>query len=473
MRYPSNQVFQKQLGRMKVVLSMIGMMLFIFMALQAEAGPLLQDDTTFRDGFNDTGNDWELENGFDIHEGVLGLDITDIAVTHSLALPDGSEYEDFTAAIEIASEAEGFYTYHLWFRATSEGSGYAFSVTPSLGFYTVDLWQDGVLDRFLQGNTFDDAINRTGPNQIGLVVKGDKLRAYINGTRVQSITDETYTEGIIMLGATATDPELVPLVVSFDNLMVSSTADPALLDEPFVDEGSETPQIAEAPQNIIHNIPIAAGGIEIFPLPDRSSGRLHAATGTFEPHIAGKDASGEWVYIYYIDGGWQAGWSRASQLTIEAGDLAGLAVIDPQAPPELPELDFSETAVLPFGVAAPSASDDAAGDSSTGTSEDTPATTSRGGNHPPVIHSAQFTGSCENVTLIMNWSDEDGDAIRFEHRSSPGGGPVEGLTQSFSGGGSRHVVDFLYCEHEFCAGYLVIVDAAGNESRPVFVRIDC
>jgi hypothetical protein len=110
------------------------------------------------------------------------------------------------------------------------------------------------------------------------------------------------------------------------------------------------------------NIPIRSGGIEIFPQPDRDSGRLFAVIGDFAPHIAGmySDADARaWVYFYFIEAGqWMGAWALASQFHLGEDALADLPEIDPANVPEIPEMPFNALAVRPSGIGALSISDD-------------------------------------------------------------------------------------------------------------------
>lgn len=109
---------------------------------------------------------------------------------------------------------------------------------------------------------------------------------------------------------------------------------------------------------IIENVPIS-GGVEVFPLPDRSSGRLFAAVSEFAPHVAGISEDGDWLLVVYFQGGIRSGWAPARNLTLSDAQLGRLAVIDPDNPPDLPAMEFNDLASRPFGVsndpAAPSA----------------------------------------------------------------------------------------------------------------------
>jgi hypothetical protein len=118
---------------------------------------------------------------------------------------------------------------------------------------------------------------------------------------------------------------------------------------------------ALAQEELQENIPIKSGGIEIFPEPNRDSGRLFAVIGDFAPHIAGmySDADGRaWVYFYFIEAGqWMGAWALASQFDLDEDALADLPEIDPDNLPEIPEMPFNALAVRPSGIGTPTTGD--------------------------------------------------------------------------------------------------------------------
>ena len=111
---------------------------------------------------------------------------------------------------------------------------------------------------------------------------------------------------------------------------------------------------ASAQDTDIAQLGIAPGGIQLFPAPDGSTGRLYAVLGDFAPYVGGVSEDGEWLYVYFFVGGeWVAGWARVSNFAdVPEGFLDGLPVIDPDDPPELPELDFDPLAILPVGFSS-------------------------------------------------------------------------------------------------------------------------
>ena len=113
---------------------------------------------------------------------------------------------------------------------------------------------------------------------------------------------------------------------------------------------SEDTAMPEPQTVIIENVD-TVGGLEVFPMPDRSSGRTFAAAMGFQPHVAGKFE--DWLYIYYFDRGTlQAGWAPLNQIILSEEELASLQTIAPDNLPPLPNLTANTLASRPYGVQA-------------------------------------------------------------------------------------------------------------------------
>ncbi len=139
---------------------------------------------------------------------------------------------------------------------------------------------------------------------------------------------------------------------------------------------TRTPTTTPEPP-LLENVPVARGGIEVFPLPDRKSGRIFAAAvGTFAPHVAGRSEDEKWLFIYYFERGvLKAGWSPRRGLVLEDAEVTALPVIDPEDAPELPDLELNELASRPYGTRRPSTSATA--------TPTTSSNTGNGNNNPP------------------------------------------------------------------------------------------
>jgi hypothetical protein len=121
-----------------------------------------------------------------------------------------------------------------------------------------------------------------------------------------------------------------------------------------VSETTNEAGLIVAPTPVMFEHVETIGGVEVFPAPDRASGREFAASMGFAPHAAGHDRSGEWVYIYYFeDGQLVSGWAPARQIALEENQFESLPMIDPLNLPVLPDLTYDDSAARPFGVDTP------------------------------------------------------------------------------------------------------------------------
>ncbi len=120
----------------------------------------------------------------------------------SVRLFDPSKnFKDFTAEIrtEFISGATAAF-YGLYFRHDRHMNGYSFLIT-SWGYYNLHRTfqkPNGEVDsENLTSGTADSVFNKKGVNYLKTECKGDTIRLYINGHKVQTVTDSVIPEGII------------------------------------------------------------------------------------------------------------------------------------------------------------------------------------------------------------------------------------------------------------------------------------
>ena len=258
--------------------------------------------------------------------------------------------------------------------------------------------------------------------------------------------DAALSEAVTLADLEAIQSQMGEEIAACNDVANSESSDP-------VGVGSE---------GMILNAAIQGGGVEVFPSPDRSSGRAFAAAGGFAPHIAGRSEDGNWLYIYYFDGGLQDGWAPAHQFAdLTAGQVGALAVIGASNPPELPNLPYDELAARPFGTATSAGSDEelAAEDNVAANDEEQSAPTSPGS--PPVIVDTFTEGSCNGITIRVDWEDPDGDAAEVVlNGGSLGRIAIDGSQGSVNFGG-------LVCPYgNACTFNTEVFDRAGNRSGP-------
>ena len=123
----------------------------------------------------------------------------------------------FASELDISVNTEWLggidtFSYGILFRLSEKGI-YGFGITAS-GTYAVFEWPEDFVPEPLIDWTASSVINKEGKNTLRVVTSGSLLEFYINGTMVNSVTDETLTDGFIGLYVENIQE------VAFDNLAV-------------------------------------------------------------------------------------------------------------------------------------------------------------------------------------------------------------------------------------------------------------
>jgi len=132
---------------------------------------------------------------------------------------------DISVDTEWIQGTEGF-EYGILFLNSTQGQ-YGFGITAT-GGYIFNEWelpeQGNIRDlQTLIDWTFTNDINRRGKNTLRVVTRGSLFEVYINGNKVNSVTDGTLTEGTIGLYVAGLQE------VAFDNLTVREIGGQPLL----------------------------------------------------------------------------------------------------------------------------------------------------------------------------------------------------------------------------------------------------
>ena len=124
---------------------------------------------------------------------------------------------NFTSDLDISVDTEWLggedgYAYGIIFRRSSKG-GYGFGIAAA-GGYIVNEWDEDwdTAPEPLIDWTTSSVINKKGKNKLRVITSGSLFEFYINGVMVNSITDDTLTEGNISLEVSKVQE------VAFDNL---------------------------------------------------------------------------------------------------------------------------------------------------------------------------------------------------------------------------------------------------------------
>jgi len=164
----------------------------------------------------DTGS-WRIEEGRLILSGTgVGRLMTVRPTTH------------FTSDLDISVDTEWLggenrASYGILFRFSLKGIyGFGISATGGYGIYEWDEGWDTPPEALIDW-TASSVINKEGKNTLRVVTSGSLFEFYINGTMVNSVTDETLTEGVIGLFVQNIQE------VAFDNLEVIERDEQPLL----------------------------------------------------------------------------------------------------------------------------------------------------------------------------------------------------------------------------------------------------
>ena len=117
-------------------------------------------------------------------------------------------------------------------------TNYGFGISAN-GQYVSLEWSDGPPERLINWTT-SSAINKEGKNTLRVITRVSLFEFYINGVIVNSITDETHTEGRIILYLNKLQE------VAFDNLVVKITEEGQPLLKPVVGKLADIRRVPES-----------------------------------------------------------------------------------------------------------------------------------------------------------------------------------------------------------------------------------
>ena len=184
--------------------------------MPGEGGVLFEDD------FESTSSGWEVG---EYDAGSVGYVAGAYAVV-SAGNSDtmwGIAYQSFENLVievdttQILAGPENDNDYGVICRAQETGEGYHLLISGD-GYYAISKAQDGEFD-WLVDWTESDAIRQgNATNHIQVICDGTTLTLFVNGQRLATAADDTFTRGDVAL--TATSYEDAPTEIHFDNLTV-------------------------------------------------------------------------------------------------------------------------------------------------------------------------------------------------------------------------------------------------------------
>jgi len=182
-----------------------------------------QSDVIFQDDFGNSSSGWEVG---DYEGGSVGYQGGAYAVisgkTNSTMWGVANRSFDNVAievdATQVSAGPESNNDYGVICREQGDGNGYYLLVSGD-GFYAILKSAQDEFQPLVDWTESDTVKQGNATNRIKAVCNGSTLELFVNGQRLTSAEDSTYTKGDIAL--TATTYEDVAAEVHFDNLAVS------------------------------------------------------------------------------------------------------------------------------------------------------------------------------------------------------------------------------------------------------------
>ncbi len=175
-------------------------------------------------------------------------------------------FKDFTAEIRtefISGDTAAFYG--LYFRHDTHANGYSFIISAK-GYYNLQrsyLRPDGTVGnvevKTIASGMLDSNFNKRGVNYLRVECSGNIIRLFINGYKIDSVTDDTIPEGVIGFRAgKEVHVHLDDLTLYRKNIPGKYSFKPAIPDSAFDEKGdSETIDLINFNKTEWKDIPVA------------------------------------------------------------------------------------------------------------------------------------------------------------------------------------------------------------------------
>jgi hypothetical protein len=363
------------------------------------------------------------------------IDLTEEDETVEWDSLDG-EYADFAMGAEInwgpgaTEDTCGFI-----FRRLDEDNYYVVEIDRTGGVWYVE--RSGGEWGEVQGDSY--LAVRTGSkdtNQLVLSAIGDTFIVYVNGQRTVSFSDDSNTSGEVAVEMSTFDESTVTNCTFNDVWVWDLGASPGAAptpDTPPTQPGPDTQptktpvpptEVSEATSATL-TINVPSANLRSGPGTDFERVESASAGDTFP--VIGRSGEGQDTWYMVSLSGDRQGWLWSGIVTLSPAD-----------------------AVIPVVEGGPSV----------------PTT-----NQSPVISSIVSQGTCEDLTLVVNWSDPNSDAVRIEWLDTDTGDIA--FTDDISGGGGSFSSTDWFCETDSCVTNARVVDAAGNMSNTYEATTTC
>jgi uncharacterized protein YgiM (DUF1202 family) len=288
-------------------------------------------------------------------------------------------------------------------------------------------------------------------NQLMLVVQGTTFTLYVNGQRTGTFSDTSHTSGSVALemstfedsavtNCTFTNTWLWDLSVgSTTDLPTIAPVDTGLPTKTPIGTGGET-----TPVVVVTNTPSTTNVTTATVTINVPSANLRSGPGTDFPRVETAEQGDTFPVIARAGSGQETWYLVQLSGNREAWVWSGIVTLTPSNA----DIPLADNVVSPA----------------------TPVPNVTTGQ-APVITNVVAQGSCDDLTLVVTWSDPDGDAIQLEWLDGDTG--TVAYTDPISGSGGTFPSQDWYCESASCTQEVRAVDAAGHTSNVFESSVTC
>jgi hypothetical protein len=384
--------------------------------------------------------------------------VIDLTGEDNLIQPESlnGNYTDFVLGADIAwGPGASEDTCGFVFRRVDDDNYYVVEIDRNGNVWFIELsageWGESQGDRYLAVLTDSKDVNR-----MALVVTGNTFTVYVNGQRTGTFSDTSLTSGTTAVEMSTFESSDVTNC-TFNNVWLLDTGTGETLPQPtpITNTTNSTPSgnlpTLAPPDNQSSSLPTKTPiGNTIVPTTaptttatvtiTADTANLRSGPGTSFDRVD-TARQGDTFNVVAQAGGGQDVWYLVSLSGNRQGWVwSGIVILSPSNA----QIPFADTVVSASPVP---------------------------GGGIPVIFSVTSQGGCDDITLVVSWTDPDGDATTIEWMDTDTGEVF--LTENISGtGGNFSSVDW-FCETDSCAVDLRIVDRAGNLSNTYQASATC
>ena len=182
----------------------------------------------YQDNFDDPSSGWSTASYVDGEYRML-VEQVGMVMWREAPLPAAPSLGDFDIQVRARYEGAALSkSYGLIFRYLDRNNFYIFKIDPVIGEYRLQKLEGGDWVEIISWSTSPHVNLATTTNVLRVIARGSRIELYADGKLLDTVVDQTFTEGRIGLSATnGDDPNGAE--VFFDDLVVRQFTSPPTL----------------------------------------------------------------------------------------------------------------------------------------------------------------------------------------------------------------------------------------------------